>query len=113
MADTHVLAALTRKYAAMLGELRQCVGRSEKLRADLAHVEATIRLFREDWDAAGVRATRPRLAYRWNRYGQGVTTALDVLRDAAEPMTARELAVASVCRSRRGKSASRFWTLKS
>lgn len=94
MADTQVLFALTRKYAAMLGQLRKCQDHSEQLRIDLAHVEATIRLFRADWDASGVKATRPRLSHRWDRYGQGGRTALDLLREAVGPMTARELAIA-------------------
>lgn len=92
MADSNVLSALTRKYALILGELRQCEGRSDKLRADLVHIEATIRLFRADWDSE-VRPRRPRKASRWLRHGDGVRTAIDVLRASPVPMTSREIAV--------------------
>ena len=56
MADTQVLFALIRKYAAMLGQLRKCQDHPEQLWIDLAHVEATFRLFRVDRDADGVKA---------------------------------------------------------
>lgn len=94
MTGSNVLSALTRKYAALLGALRKSEGDADKLRADLGHLEATIRLFRADWDAGSVAATRPRLPHRWDAYGAGLRTALEVLKEAAGPMTAREIALA-------------------
>lgn len=94
MAGSNILKTLTRKYADILGALRKSEGDADKLRADLGHLEATIRMFRADWDAGSVAATRPRLPHRWGVYGAGLRTALDVLKDAAGPMTAREIALA-------------------
>ena len=46
MAETHVLTALYSKYALAMGELRKLETNADKHRADLEHIEATIRLFK-------------------------------------------------------------------
>lgn len=92
MADPHVITALNAKYARLTGELRKLTRQADQVRADIAHVEATIRLFRADWDEDQVKPIGPIKPSRWSRRGQGIRTALDVLREANAPMTTREIA---------------------
>ena len=91
MADTHVMTALNRKYAELLGLLRQSEARSIELAANLAHVEATIRLFVADWDSASIAPRRPKAPSRWQGKGRAIQAALAVMRVAGEPLTAREI----------------------
>lgn len=92
MAETHVVSALVTKYREIAGKLQECDGQSKRLRADLSHLDATIRLFNSDFDATSLKSTRP---YRRNpafRKGELLTAAIDTLRTASEPMTAYDLA---------------------
>lgn len=91
MADPHILSALNRKYAELAGLLRQSKARSSELVANLAHVEATIRLFVADWDSASVAPRRPKAPSRWQGKGRAIQAALAVMRKAGEPLTAREI----------------------
>lgn len=45
MAETHVIAALHRKYSELMGQIQKHERDAEKIRVDLMHVEATMRLF--------------------------------------------------------------------
>lgn len=94
MPEPYVLTALYRKYAEILGEMRQAEDRTQALRADLAHLEATIRLFKaDDFNPDAISPKRRNKPSRWLRRGQGIQTALEVLKDAKEPLTARQIAV--------------------
>ena len=92
MADPHVITALNAKYARLTGELQKLNRQADKVRADIAHVEATIRLFRADWAGEAIKAIGSVKPSRWKRRGQGLVTALGVMREADCPMTARESA---------------------
>ena len=91
MAETHVMTALNRKYAELLGLLKQSEARSSELAANLAHIEATIRLFVADWDSASIAPRRPKAPSRWQGKGRAIQAALAVMRAAGEPLTAREI----------------------
>lgn len=92
MADPHVISALNSKYARLSGELRKLERQTDKLRKDIAHIEATIRLFRAEWHGSEITPVAPLKPSRWGGRGQGLRLALDVLRNADQPMTAREIA---------------------
>jgi hypothetical protein len=100
MAETHVISALNAKYARIKGEIVRAERDLSRLRTDLGHVEETIRLFKDDWNEANMPAVAPRKPSRWLRRGQGIRTALDVLREASEPLTAREIVLAVMDRLR-------------
>ncbi|MEO8374270.1 MAG: hypothetical protein ABI471_03530 [Sphingomonas bacterium] len=91
MADTHVITALNRKYAELAGLLKQSEERAQGMRENLAHVEATIRLFKEDWDSASITPKRPKAPSRWQGKGRAIQAALAIMRAAGEPLTAREI----------------------
>jgi hypothetical protein len=94
MAEPHVLSALQARYRRVKGEIVALDSQTTQLRTDLAHIEAVIRMFQEDWRAENADAVAPRKPSRWDRRGQGIQTALVVLRQATEPMTAREIVLA-------------------
>ncbi len=94
MRDDHILLVLQRKYAELLGELRAAEERVEGLSGDIAAMERVMRLYQADWTGVGVKPRRPSYPSRYLKVGQGVQTALDVLRTATEPMTVREVVAA-------------------
>ena len=93
MAEPHVLTALYGKYADVMGALRQCEGIAKKHRADLQHIEATIKLFKPDWTGDGIKPRKAHKPSRWPGRGEGMRTALAILRDATEPLTTRQIVV--------------------
>jgi hypothetical protein len=93
MAELHVLTALYDKYAGVMGELHRCESESEKHRASLASIEATIKLFKPDWTGDGIKPRKAHRASRWPKGSGGMRTALTILREATEPLTTREIVV--------------------
>ena len=86
MADPHVLYALRRKYGELLGR-----GGSP---TDLEHVAAVLVLFNPGEDVAAIQPIRPysHLSGKSPRKAVWMRGALDVLRTANGPMTARDIA---------------------
>jgi hypothetical protein len=64
MADPHVLTALIAKYGRLSGQLVANEQEARKIEADLAVLDATIKLFREDFDVGSIRLKRQ---YKLNR----------------------------------------------
>lgn len=91
MADTFVLSALNGKYAELQGALKQADARARAFKKDIAHVEATIRLFKADWDGAEIAPRRPKARSLWYGKGRAIQAVLSILRTAKEPMTSREI----------------------
>ena len=92
MGESLVVTALYRKYAEVLGELRQTEDRADSLRADLAHIAATIRLFKADFSPDSIYPKLPKTPSRWLPRGQTIQTAIEVLKDATGPLTAKQIA---------------------
>ena len=86
------------KYASLLGELKEGAARAERIRTDLSHLEAVMRIYREDWSGDDVAPRRPSYANRYMKIGRGTQTALDVIREALAPMTVREIVQAVMAR---------------
>lgn len=99
MAEPHVITALNRKYAELKGHLVRHHAEAKKLRKSMAHVEATIRLFREDHDVSAIAPIVPNKAIRWRSKGYGIRLATDVMRQAGKPLTTHELAVLTMERA--------------
>jgi hypothetical protein len=98
MQDASILRALTEKYAELLGELRAADERAAATRESIAHLDHVIRLYRKDWTGDGVKPRRPSYPSRYLKVGHGITTALDVLREAQRPLTVREIVLAVIAR---------------
>ena len=92
MAELHVIGALRNKHAELAGVLRQLEQQLVQQRADLAHVDATMRLFDPDIRPNDIRAKQPRARNAWFRPGECLRLIYDELREATQPVTTRELA---------------------
>lgn len=92
MAETHVISALVTKYGELSGKLKACEKEAEQLRVDLSHIDAAIRVFKADYDTSAIIPRRPRRSDPRFKKGVFIRTALDILRTASDPLTARELA---------------------
>ena len=85
MAELHVIGALRNKRAELAGMLRQLEQQLAQQRANLAHVDATMRLFDPDIRPKDIRPKQPRAR-------NALRLIYDDLREATQPVTTRELA---------------------
>ena len=91
MSEPSVISSLREKRVELTGILDGLECQANARRADLAHLDATIRLFDPaDVLVAAQPARRPRYN-DWFRPGECRRRIHDVLRDATEPMTTREI----------------------
>ena len=70
MAELHVIGALRNKRAELAGMLRQLEQQLVQQRANLAHLDATMRLFDPDIRPKDIRPKRPRVRNAWFRQGE-------------------------------------------
>jgi hypothetical protein len=92
MAELHVIGALRNKRAELAGILRRLEQQLVQQRANLAHVDATMRLFDPDIRPNDIRPKLPRERNAWFRQGECLRLVYDELREASQPMTTRQLA---------------------
>ncbi len=92
MAQLHVIGALSNKRAELAGIVRQLEQQLVQQRTNLAHLDATMRLFDPDIQPKQIRAKQSRVRSVWFRPGECLRLIYDELRDAAQPITTRELA---------------------
>jgi len=92
MGEPHVIGALRNKRAELAGVLRQLEQQLGQQRADLAHLDATMRLFNPDIRPNDIRAKQLRARNAWFRPGECRRLIYDELREAPQPLTTRELA---------------------
>jgi hypothetical protein len=93
MADPLVVQILTKKHAALQGELKRAEAKSRALIKDLYHLEHVIRLYQREWEPKSVRPIRPRKPSQWRRARVGLRHALEVLKRAEGPLTSVEIAL--------------------
>ncbi len=92
MAEPHVIGALRNKRAELAGTLRQLEQQLVQQRANLAHLDATMRLFDPDIRPKDIRPRQQRVRNVWFRPGECLRLIYDQLREATQPITTRELA---------------------
>ena len=92
MVELHVMSALRNKRAEMAGTVVQLEQQLVRQRADLSHLDATMRLFDPDIRPNEIRPKQRRARSTWFRHGECLRLIYDELRDAPQPMTTRELA---------------------
>jgi hypothetical protein len=92
MAELHVIAALRNKRAELSGMVCQLEQQLVQQRANLSHLDATMRLFDPGIQPSEIRAKQQRTRSAWFRPGKCLRLIYEELRDSSEPMTTRELA---------------------
>jgi hypothetical protein len=86
MAEAHVVGALRKKRAELFGRIIGLEKELRQQRADMKHVDATLRLF-----APSQSLSKPSARPSWLRRGEGSRLVLSILRDADKPLTAGEI----------------------
>ena len=92
MGEPHIISALSSKRAELAGIVSQLERQLGQQQANLAHLDATIRLFDPDIRPNTIRPKQQRARNAWFRPGECLRLIYDELRDAVQPMTTRELA---------------------
>ena len=92
MGEPHVISALSNKRAELAGIVNQLERQLGQQQANLAHLDATMRLFDPDIRPNRIRAKQQRTRSAWFRPGECLRLIYDELRGAPRPMTTRELA---------------------
>lgn len=96
MATSLVLSGLVTKRAEMAGEIEALRTRVARLQADLAHLDAVIRIMDPAAEPEAIKPKVPRNRCEWFGRGELFRLAMDALRTAPEPLTALEIARAVV-----------------
>ncbi len=92
MAEPHVVSALVAKRAELAGEIEAAEKRVARLRADLLHLDATLRLFDADAEPLAIPPKRPWRRTGWFRNGELPRRVLETLRAAApEALSSHEI----------------------
>jgi hypothetical protein len=92
MAELHVVSALRNKRAELAGTVRQLEQQLAQQVENLAHLDATMRLFDPDIRPQEIRPKQQRARSAWFHQGECLRLIYDQLRDAPRPMATRELA---------------------
>ena len=91
MSDPSVVSSLREKRLEVTEILEGLERQANARRADLAHLDVTIRLFDPNDILVAAQPARRRRYNDWFRPGECRRRIHDVLRDATEPMTTREI----------------------
>jgi hypothetical protein len=91
MAESHVVSALVNKRAEIAGMIARTEQQLGQFRADLVHLDATIRLFAPGMEPQTIPAKRIRQSDLWFEQGELSRRVLDALRRAGEPIRAPDL----------------------
>lgn len=93
MAEPHVITALVRKRAELAGDIENGQAAVMRMIRELEGLDATIRLFDPDYRVEEIRPKAFRPPEDWSKRGEMTRIILDILRQAAEPLTSRDIAL--------------------
>jgi hypothetical protein len=91
MGEPHVVSALRNKRAELSGLILELEKELHQRRADLVHLDATLKLFAPDLSPRSIKPRRPGGRNAWFRRGECTRAVLDMLRLAKHPMTSVEI----------------------
>jgi hypothetical protein len=89
----YVLTGLVKRRAELTGEIERVHIQLRKAVDDLENLDATIRQFAPDFQVEAIRPKAFRPPADWANRGQMSRVILSILRQAAEPMTTRDIAL--------------------
>ena len=90
MAETHVISALTKKRAELLGEVQHYEKLLKQSKDNLTHIDNTIKIFDENYNLTSIRPKRVHTE-RYFKTGESKILILDILRTATEPLSTNEI----------------------
>ena len=88
MAESHVVSALVDKRAELAGQIVRIEQQLGQVRADLVHIDATIRLFAPKLEPETIQPRVIRRRDDWFEAGEVKRRVLDTLRRSDQPMAA-------------------------
>jgi len=97
MENEHVVSGLIRKRGEMAGQIEAAQNTVRELMANLAHIDATLRLFQPNINLSGVKV-RVVPGHAAALYGEMTRNIMDVLRGAVEPQSVRQITAAIVAK---------------
>ncbi len=83
---------LSQLHAELAGKLKDNKRAAVKIRKSMMQVEAVLQMLQPGFNVAGIAAKRRNKSNPWFKRGTLFRSAVDVLRRAEAPMTAREIA---------------------
>ncbi len=93
MAESHVITALIEKRARLVGDIELAHEALRKMVMDLEHLDQTILQFDPNYRVESIKAKAFRPPKDWSNRGQMTRIVLSILRQAAEPLTSRDIAL--------------------
>ncbi len=93
MADTHVITALVKRRSELAGQIEAAHESLRKMVMDLENLDATIVQFQPDYQVEAIRPKAFRPPKDWSNRGEMTRICLSILRQAAEPLTTRDIAL--------------------
>ncbi len=91
MAESHVVSGLVERRARIAGKIAHLREQMRALEKDIAHLDASIALFDPNYRVRDIRAIRPAIVSQWFANGEVSRLAMDALREAAGPISTRQL----------------------
>ena len=89
----YVITGLVKRRAHVAGEIERKHEDLRKLLSDLENLDATILQFDPDYQVEAIRPKAFRPPKDWSNRGQMTRICLSILRQAAEPLTTRDIAL--------------------
>jgi hypothetical protein len=89
----YVVTGLVKRRSELTGEIERTHERLRKMVADLENLDATIRMFAPDMQIEAIKPKAFRPPEDWSKRGEMTRVILSILRQAAEPLTTRDIAL--------------------
>src|SRR6266536_140478 len=91
--NTFVVSGLIKRRAELAGDIEQAHEALRKMVLDLENLDATIVQFDPDFQVETIKPKAFRPPKDWSNRGQMSRIVLSILRQAAEPLTSRDIAL--------------------
>ncbi|WP_339822402.1 hypothetical protein [uncultured Parasphingorhabdus sp.] len=88
----YMVTGLVKKRGEVAGEIASLHDRINQLVKDLDHIDGTLRIVAPDMPVESIRPKMFRPPSDWSKRGQMSRIVLNILRQAKEPLTSREIA---------------------
>src|SRR5216684_1208413 len=88
----HPVTGLVKRRAELAGQIEATHDQLRQMVANPEHLDATILQFDPTYEVQAIRPRAFRPPKDWARRGEMTRIVLDILRQAAEPMTTRDIA---------------------
>lgn len=88
-----MISGLVKRRATLSGEITKTQEQLKKMLTNLDILDAAIRMFDADYPINGIKPKSPRPQSDWENRGEMIRLIFSILRQAAEPLSARDIAL--------------------